>query len=163
MSRWIRPAVLMATLAVASVLTVSSVALAQEPAQQPAAPPAAPPAMTLDSGAGMFFHMIKPDRTADFEWVMGKIREGLAKSEDATRKQQATGLTVLKSTDPVPNSPNVMYVVLVNPAVKGADYGMQGLLKLLYEAFPAEQQDIYKRVSGAFGGPTNRVNLQPIQ
>jgi hypothetical protein len=33
---------------------------------------------------------------------------------------------------------------------------------MLYEAFPAEQQEIFKRVSGAFGGPTNRVNLQPV-
>lgn len=163
MSRWLRPAPSVATLAVASVLTLSTTALAQEAAPQAAPQPAAPAAMTLDSGAGIFFHMIKPDRTADFEWVMGRIREALAKSEDASRKQQATGLSVLKSTDAVPNSPNVMYVVMVNPSVKGADYSMQGLLKMLYEAFPAEQQDIYKRVSGAFGGPTNRVNLQPVQ
>ena len=100
MSRWLRPAPSVATLAVASVLTLSTAALAQEPAPQPAAPAA----MTLDSGAGMFFHMIKPDRTADFEWVMGKIREALAKSEDASRKQQATGLSVLKSTDAVPTA-----------------------------------------------------------
>jgi hypothetical protein len=36
---------------------------------------------------------------------------------------------------------------------------MQNLLKLLYAAFPEEQQEIYKRVAGAFGGPTSRVNL----
>jgi hypothetical protein len=135
-----------------------------QPAQQPAAPsPAAqPPAVTLDAGAGLLFHQIKADRGADFEWVMGKLKEALLKSEDPVRKQQASGISILKSADPVPDSTNVMYVVLVNPAVPNVDYSMQGLLKTLYETFPAEQQEIYKRVSGAFGGPTNRVNLQPI-
>jgi hypothetical protein len=133
---------------------------AQAPAQQPAA--AEVPALTLASGAGMLFHMIKPDRTADFEWITEKMKAALNKSEDPVRKQQATGITVLKSLDPVPNSTNVMYVVMINPAVPTADYSMQGLLKMLYEAFPEEQQEIYKRVSGTFGGPTNRVNLQPI-
>jgi hypothetical protein len=55
-----------------------------------------------------------------------------------------------------------MYVMVVNPAVKGADYSMQGLIQMLYKAYPAEQQDIFKRVSGAFGAPPNRVNLQPV-
>ncbi len=134
-------------------------AKAQEPAQPP---PQTPPAMTLDAGAGMFFHMIKSDRTADFEWLMTKIKDAFQKSEDATQKQQAAGIHVLKSTDPVPNSTNVMYIVLVNPSVSGADYSMQNMMKIVYEAFPTEQQDIYKRLQGAFGGPTNRVNLQPI-
>lgn len=146
----------------AAALFVVGPAVAQEAAQQaqPAAP--APQAMTLDSGAGIFFHQIKADRTEDFEWVMGKLKEAFQKSEDPLRKQQAAGISVLRSTDPVPNSPNVMFVVVVNQAVKDADYSMQALLKMLYEAFPAEQQEVYKRVSGAFGGPTNRLNLKPI-
>jgi hypothetical protein len=147
----------------AAALTLAGAVLAQEPAQpaQPAAQPQAP-AMTLESGAGMLFHHIKPDRTADFEWVMGKMKEAMQKSADPVRKQQAAGIAVYKSTDPNPNNPNAMYVVMIDPAVQGADYSMQTWLKLLYEAFPEEQQEIYKRVQGAFGGPTNRVNLQPI-
>jgi hypothetical protein len=153
---------------VAAALLVGSSAQAQEAAQPAAQPqaqqaPAPAPAMTLDAGAGMFFHQIKSDRTADFEWVIERIKEAMLKSEDATRKQQAGGIQVLKSTDPVPNSTNVMYVMMINPAVKGADYSMQSMLKMLYDTVPPEeQQNIFKRVSGAFGGPTNRVNLQPI-
>jgi hypothetical protein len=120
-----------------------------------------PPALTLDSGAGLLFHQIKADRTADFEWVIGRIKDALLKSEDPTHKQQAAGIQVLRSTDPGQNG-NVMYVIFVNPAVKGADYSMQALLKLLYAAFPEQQQEIYQKVSGAFGGPTNRLNLQPL-
>jgi hypothetical protein len=155
-----------AAFVLAAFMTLAPAAIAQE-AAQPAAQEQAPapqqaPAMTMDSGAGMLFHMIKPDRAADFEWIMEKMKAAMQKSEDPVRKQQAGGLVVLKSTDAVPNSTNVMYVVLINPAVQGADYSMQGMLKMLYEAFPEEQQEIYKRVSGAFGGPTNRVNLKPI-
>jgi hypothetical protein len=146
----------------AGLVLVASAAAAQEPPQPAAPQQQQPSAVTMDAGAGMLFHIIKPDRTGDFEWVMAKLKDALLKSEDPTRKQQASGITVLRSMDPVPNSTNVMYVVLVNPAVKGADYSMQTLLKTVYEAFPAEQQDIYKRVSGAFGGPTSRVNLQPV-
>jgi hypothetical protein len=161
MSRRSRPGRFVVPVLSASLLVLAAAVQAQEPTQPAAQQPPAP-AMTMDSGAGMLFHMIKPDRTADFEWVMGKMKEAMLKAEDPVRKQQAAGISVLKSTDPVPNSPNVMYVVLINPAVQGADYSMQGLLKMLYEAFPEEQQEIYKRVSGAFGGPTNRVNLQPV-
>ncbi len=39
---------------------------------------------------------------------------------------------------------------------------MSCLLKTLYDVFRAEQQEVYDRVSRAFGGLTNRVNLQPI-
>lgn len=147
-----------------AIMAVAVLAVASDARAQEAAQPAAqqPPAMTLESGAGMFFHMIKSDRTSDFEWLMNKIKEAFTKSEDAQRKQMAAGIRVLKSTDAVPNSTNVMYVVLINPAVPGADYSMQNMMKIVYEAFPAEQQDIYKRLQGAFGGPTNRVNLAPI-
>lgn len=148
-----------AVLVLSAVLALPTPTLAQEAAAQPAA--AAPPAMTLDQGAGMFFHQIKADRTADFEWLMGKIKEAFQKSEDATQKQQAAGIHVFKSTDPGQNG-NVLYIVMVNPAVAGADYSMQNMMKIVYAAFPAEQQDIYKRLQGAFGGATNRVNLQSI-
>jgi hypothetical protein len=46
--------------------------------------------------------------------------------------------------------------------VPEADYSMTNLLNLVYKAFPDQQQEIFKRVSGAFGGATNRINLQPI-
>jgi hypothetical protein len=159
-----RVAVLVLSCAVLALPAAARAQDAAQPAAQPQAQaqPQQPPAMTLDSGAGMFFHMIKSDRTADFEWLMGKIKEAFQKSEDATHKQQANGIHIMKSMDPVPNSTNVMYIVLVNPAVPGADYSMQNMMKIVYEAFPAEQQDIYKRLQGAFGGPTNRVNLQPV-
>ena len=100
----------------------------------------------------MLFHQIKADRTADFEWVMERLKEAMAKSENPVHKQQAAGFKVYKNPDALPQTGNIMYVVVVNPTVPDADYSMTALLNLVYKAFPEQQQDIFKRVSGAFGG-----------
>jgi hypothetical protein len=126
------------------------------------APAAAPPAVTFSTPAGLLFHQIKADRTADFEWVMERLKEAMAKSENPVHKQQAAGFRVYKNPDAMPQSGNVMYVVVVTPTVPDADYSMTTLLNMVYKAFPEQQQDIFKRVSGAFGGATSRVNLQPV-
>jgi hypothetical protein len=149
----------------AAVLALVSAvpALAQEaqaPAAQQAAPQA-PPAVTFTTPAGVLFHQIKADRTADFEWVMERLKEALLKSENPQHKQQAAGFKVYKNTDALPTG-NIMYLVLISPTVPEADYSMTGLLNLVYKAFPDQQQEIFKRVSGAFGGGTNRLNLQPV-
>ncbi|MCL4846565.1 MAG: hypothetical protein KJ066_08525 [Acidobacteria bacterium] len=139
----------------------ASPALAQEePAQEQPAQPQVQ-ALTMSSGAGVLFHQIKADRTDDFNWVMNRLKEALHKSEDPSHQQQAAGIKVFKSTDP-PQNGNVTYMVLINPTVKDADYGMQGLLMLLYKAFPEEQQEIFTKVNGTFGGPTSRVNLDQV-
>ena len=142
-----------ASIAAMFVLTCATGAFAQE---APAA--AAPPALTLTSEAGVIFHQIKADRTQDFDWIMGKLKAAMQKSAEPQHVEMAKGIKVYRSTDP-PTNGNVTYVVMVNPTVKDADYSMQTLLKFLYAAFPEEQQEIYKRVSGAFGGGVSRVNL----
>src|SRR5437763_16338564 len=50
--------------------------------------------------AGMVLNFIKPDKTADFEMVMAKLKEGLQKSDKPERKQQAAGWKLFKSPDP---------------------------------------------------------------
>jgi hypothetical protein len=158
-------------LAAASLLVLLSAApgFAQAapaaPAQAPAAQaPAAqtPPPVTFTTASGLLFHQIKADRTTDFEWVMERLKEAMVKSENPVHKQQAAGFHVFKNPDALPQTGNIMYVVMVNPTVPEADYSMAALLNLVYKAFPDQQQEIFKRVSGAFGGQTNRVNLQPV-
>jgi hypothetical protein len=142
--------------AVLGLAVSATVARAQEEPAQPQVQ-----ALTMSSSAGVLFHQIKADRTDDFNWVMTRLKEALLKSEDPVHQQQAAGIQVFKSTD-APQNGNVTYMVLINPTVKDADYGMQGLLMLLYKAFPEEQQDIFAKVNGTFGGPTSRVNLDPV-
>ena len=113
------------------------------------------------SEAGLIFNQVKADKTADFELVMAKLKEALAKSEDATRRQQAAGWKVFRSVEPGPNG-SVLYVFVMDPAVQGADYTVA---KILNEAFPAEVQDLYKKFADAYAGASAQslVNLSLIQ
>ncbi len=125
--------------------------------QQPASgQQTAPPARTFAADAGMVFNPIKPDKTADFESVMGKLKEALQKSTDENRKKQAAGWKVFKAVEPGPNG-SVLYIFIMDPAVKGADYTVS---KILAEVFPTEVQDLYKKFSDAYAGGQNYVNLQ---
>ena len=61
---------------------------------------------------------IKPDKTADFESVMAKLRDALTKTDKPERKQQASGWKIYKSTEPGPGG-NVLYVAVINPVAQG--------------------------------------------
>ena len=73
------------------------------PVQAQAAPAAqaeAPKSPFAFPGDGaVFLITVKPDRTADFEMVMGKVKEALAKSEKPERKQQAAGWKVFRAVE----------------------------------------------------------------
>jgi pyruvate/2-oxoglutarate dehydrogenase complex dihydrolipoamide acyltransferase (E2) component len=159
-------------MALGLVVGTLSTASAQQPAAQPPAtqPPsgqqqpagqaqAAPTARVFASDAGMVLNFIKPDKTADFEAVMAKLKEALQKSDKPERKQQATSWKVFKSPDPAANG-NVLYVFVIDPAVKGADYTVSTILA---EAFPQEVQTLYKQYAEAYASGQNFVNLTLVQ
>jgi len=100
------------------------------------------------------FNVIKADKTADFEMVIGKLKEAMAKSENPVRKQQAAGWRVFKQSEPLPNG-NILYVFLVDPTVKDADYTVS---RILAEVFPVEVQELFKVYSGAFAGGVTLAN-----
>ncbi len=108
--------------------------------------------------AGMVLNFIKPDKVADFEMVMGKLKEALAKSENPQRKQQAASWKIFKSADPA--GANVLYVYVIDPAVKGADYQVSNIIA---EAFPAEANDILKKYADAYAQGMNILNLVVLQ
>ena len=66
----------------------------------------------------MVLNFIKPDKTADFEMVIGKLKEALEKSEKPERKQQAASWKVFKSPDPAAGG-NVLYVFVDRPGGEG--------------------------------------------
>lgn len=135
----------------------ATVAQAQAPAQQ--APAAVSQQRLFPNDGGMVLIFIKPDKTADFEMVMGKLKEAMAKSEKPERKQQAAGWKVFKSPDPA--GANTLYVFVIDPALKGADYQVSNIIA---EAFPpAEANDILKKYADAFAQGMNIVNLNLIQ
>jgi hypothetical protein len=173
-----RRTILVATL-VTGMLLASHAAFAQAPAGQPApttpaqpapaqpAQPAQPgqqpaqpsPGLTFEGEAGLILMQIKPDKTADFESAMKKLHEAFLKTDKPERKQQAAGWKIYKSSDPGPGG-NVLYVAVINPALKGADYTVA---KILYEVFPTEVQQIFPSYRDSFAAGLNRVNLNLVQ
>ena len=132
-----------------------TVLLAASPSRSAAQAAAAPAARVFASDAGMVLNFIKPDKTADFEAVMVKLKEALQKSDKPERKQQAAGWKVFKSPDPA--GANVLFVFIVDPSVKGADYQISNIIA---EAFPpAEANDILKKYAEAYAQGMNIVNL----
>ena len=131
-----------------------SVAYAQDPPAKPAAQ--AQPTKSLylfSSDAGAILNFIKPDKTADFEATIAKLKEALAKSEKPERKKQAAGWKVFKAAEPGPAG-SVIYVSIMDPTVMGADYSVSDILA---EVFPAEGLALYKTYSGAFGQPAQNI------
>jgi hypothetical protein len=117
----------------------------------PAAPaqPAAPSPFVFPGDGGVILNFVKADKTADFEMVLGKVKEALAKSDKPERKQQATGWKIFKASEPGPNGA-VIYVFIMEPVAKGAEYSVGNIL---VEGFGAEGQTLYKTYSDAYGTP----------
>ena len=85
-----------------------------------------PPAHTLTtrvfaSDAGLVLNFIKPDKVEDFERTMTRLREALQKSNKPARHDQAASWKVFRAAEPGANG-GVLYVFVIDPAVKGADY-----------------------------------------
>jgi hypothetical protein len=112
-----------------------------------------------DAGFTLFF--VKPDKVSDFESVMTKLKEALQKSEKPERKQQAAGWKLFKSSDaPQAGAPGVVYIFVVDPAVKGADYTVGNIL---FEAFPKEAATIYKQFADSLAQGLSQVKLAIVQ
>lgn len=133
----------------------------QQPAtQQPATPKE--PGLTFTGEAGVLLFQIKPEQTAAFEDLLTRVRDVLNKSEDPVRKQQLTGWKTYKAEEPM--GANALYVLHVDPVVKGAEYD---LLRLLVEglgkdyALP-ENQEMVKKFLDVFAAGPSRLNLTPI-
>jgi hypothetical protein len=132
--------------------------VAGPPQVQGEARPSPPTARVFASDAGMVLNFIKPDKTADFEATVAKLREALEKSEKPERKQQAVGWKVFRAMEPGANGA-VLYVFVIDPAVKGADYTVSTILA---EAFPADVQALYTRYAESYASGQNFVNLSLV-
>jgi hypothetical protein len=132
-------------------LAGAGVALAQEPATEPPKP-----VLTLDGDATVVIVLIKPDKVADFETVIAKYKEAMAKSDNAARKEQLAGLKILKS--PTAMAGNTAYLFIADPVVKGQEYD---ITRVIHEVFPSEATDMFNKYKEAFAGrqiiPLNKL------
>jgi hypothetical protein len=125
-----------------------------QPTQQPATPPAggaqaAAPAPaenpTFSAPAGLLLVQIKPDKTADYEAMIAKLKDALSKSEKPERKAMAKAWKVFKASEPAAG--NTLYVHVIDATAPG-DY--TNPLRIISEVFPTEVQDIYTKVKEGF-------------
>jgi hypothetical protein len=167
LSTWMPRAAGWRRIVVGLILTVAALAVsigtagAQATPPPPAAPqaaPAVPAARVFTGDLGMMFNVIKPDKTEDFEKVIAKLKEALTKSEDPVHKEMAKGWRVYKNTEPIAGG-NILYVFVVDPVAKDADYTLS---KVLAKVFPAEVQELFKMYSGAFAGGVTLQNYKLV-
>jgi hypothetical protein len=108
---------------------------------------AAKPVLTLDGDAAVITLLIKPDKTAEFESVVAKLREALSKSEKAERKQQIAGWKIFKSSQQAQGS--AVYIFFIDPVVKDQEYD---ITRLIAEVFPVEVQEVFQKYKDSFAG-----------
>lgn len=133
-----------------ALLVVSAVAIHARQAQ--------PTKRVFTADAALMYNVVKPDKTADFEAVIAKVKEALQKSSNEARKQQAASWKVFKQVEPGPNG-TVLYIFLFDPVVKETDYtpGM-----ILYEADSTTAQALFKTYSDSYAGGVSSTNLQLV-
>src|SRR5260370_41440362 len=92
---------------------------------QAAAPaqPAAPSPFVYPGDGGVILNFVNADKTADFEMVLGKVKEALAKSDKPERKAMAAGWKVFKAAEAGPAGASI-YVFIMDPVAKGAEYSV---------------------------------------
>ncbi len=111
---------MLAGLVLVLLLGAASTTFGQEPAQQ--APPAEKKAVAFQNDVGIVLIYVKAEKTADFEELLTKLKDGLAKAEAPEMKQAAASLKFLKAPNGPAPAGNVLYVMVADPAVKEVEY-----------------------------------------
>jgi hypothetical protein len=154
-------------------LAASSLAAGQAPQQPPTTgtpatpataagqqatppPPAVPASRKFTSDAGVIFSTIKSDKTADFEAIMARVKEGLAKTTNPKYKQMALSWRVFKGLEAGPGG-SVVYVWIIDPPVKDVEYTVTDILR---DAFPNEAQDLWAKYTACFVSGQTMLNLE---
>jgi len=123
------------------VLVLLAVVPAARAWQASSTPGAPTQAYTFAGDAGLLFFHVRPERAADFDAVLTRIGQVLDKADAPSRKTQAAGWRMFKSTESTGDT--AVYVFFFDPVVAGADYDP---VKLLSEAIPAEAQFLYEQL-----------------
>jgi hypothetical protein len=132
-------------LLLATIVAVPTGVEAQQSQSGSAGP--ANPVLTFNSDSVLVTLLIKPDKTADFEFVLGRLKEALVNSDKPERKAQAAGWRIFKGSQLAQG--NAVYVMQIEPVIKGQEYD---ITRLIAEVFPVEVQELFSKYRDAFGG-----------
>jgi hypothetical protein len=128
----------------------SQSAFAQDAAAQPAAQQPAAQKVTYDGDTVLIAYSINPGKDADYEQVLTKLKDALAKSTDPKAKEQAAGWKVTKLAKPLTQDGASTYLHVISPVVSGADYS---IVNIVYAASTDdEKRAFYELYKGALKG-----------
>jgi hypothetical protein len=146
------------------------------PATQTPAVPGAAPAVPVQgdyefvSEIGAFLIVVKADKVTAFEGAMTKLKQAFSvATAPATRKQQASGWRVFKSTEKptgalaaTATAPatagTVTYLFFIDPVVKKVSYDP---IEIMRELLPNEMQSVYDQLKDSWVSAT-RIGLQDL-
>ncbi len=98
----------------------------------------------------VFMNFIKPDKTADYEMLIQKVKEGLKASDKPERKQMAESWKVYKAQR---SGSRWLGDLHLGDYAGGEGCRLLADRTLLAEAFPAEARALYDTYIGAFPPP----------
>ena len=134
-----QPARLWLGWAAVGLLTTAAAVHAQTTTSAPQQPTAAAPQAcddyTFTADQMMLAFTVAEAGSTDFEVFMGKVKEGMSKSDRPERKQQAASWKMLMKIEPA-QAGNFTYLWILDPVAKGTCYD---LFKLLAESLPPEE------------------------
>lgn len=130
-------------------------------APSPAAAPAAK-ALSFTTPAGALLLSVLPAKTTEFESLMALFARALAASPDAQKKALGEGWTLYRAGEPAPGGANVLYVVVIDPALPEADYSWQTILSTIVAAFPDKEQEVFEQGTSVHAGPMNKLTLTRV-
>ncbi len=121
------------------------------PASGSVSPPGTPSSespFVFSSDAAVLTLFVKRDRIPGFEQVVHRVHEGLVAGRRPVRLEQAAGWRLFRSKEEGPNG-TVLYLSLIAPVVKGAEYSVP---QMLQEAYPQEAPQLVPLYRDALAG-----------
>jgi hypothetical protein len=113
--------------------------------------------LTYAADAVIVMYAVNPGKDAEYEQVIAKLREALAKSTAPEAKQQLAGWKVVKSQKSLTNDTSSSYIHIINPVVKGADYSIVNIVysvssddekRSFYDLYKGALKDALSQITG---------------
>jgi hypothetical protein len=124
-------------------------------------PPATAPTRAFTVSTGILLHQVVATRVADFETFLGYVQDALARTTNATLRNQAKGWRFYKDLGAGPNG-DALFVFLLDPAVPCADYALGPILAEAYPD-PAQLTYVWNLYRSSVRGGGSIMNLVPVE
>jgi len=145
-----------------ALLVLPIFGLSVQAQDQPAAQskPAVTP-LTYNTNAVIVIYQVNAGKDADYEQVIAKLRDSLAKSTVPEAKQQLAGWKVVKSDKALTSDASTSYYIhIISPVVKGADYSIPNIVYAV--STDDEKRAFYDLYKGALKGAISQMGGNDI-